>query len=62
MVGSYGPRAEEFHFLTTLEEAPRGLMARGTYNIKSKFTDDDKHNHLSWDWNLNIKKEWDKKD
>ncbi|XP_062381973.1 rho GDP-dissociation inhibitor 1 [Sardina pilchardus] len=58
MVGSYGPRATEYEFLTPLEEAPKGMIARGTYNIKSKFTDDDKNDHLSWEWNLNIKKEW----
>uniref|UniRef100_A0A3B4UVC1 Rho GDP-dissociation inhibitor 1 n=2 Tax=Seriola dumerili TaxID=41447 RepID=A0A3B4UVC1_SERDU len=59
MVGSYGPRPnEEYEFLTTLEESPRGMLARGTYNIKSKFTDDDKHDHLSWEWSLTIKKEW----
>ncbi|XP_039595152.1 rho GDP-dissociation inhibitor 1 [Polypterus senegalus] len=58
MVGSYGPRSEEYEFLTPLEEAPKGMLARGTYNIKSKFTDDDKHDHLSWEWNLSIKKEW----
>ncbi|KAM4612260.1 rho GDP-dissociation inhibitor 1-like [Polymixia lowei] len=57
MVGSYGPRPAEYDFLTPLEEAPKGLLARGTYNIKSKFTDDDKHDHLSWEWNLNIKKD-----
>ncbi|KAM3623164.1 uncharacterized protein V6R79_007824 [Siganus canaliculatus] len=58
MVGSYGPRPTEYDFLTSLEEAPKGLMARGNYVIKSKFTDDDKHDHLSWEWNLNIKKDW----
>ncbi|CAL9693774.1 unnamed protein product [Knipowitschia caucasica] len=59
MVGSYGPRPkEEYEFLTPLEEAPTGLIARGTYTIKSKFTDDDNHDHLSWDWCLSIKKEW----
>lgn len=59
MVGSYGPRPdEEYEFLTTMEESPKGMLARGTYNIKSKFTDDDKHDHLSWDWSLTIKKEW----
>uniref|UniRef100_A0A8C6TSM0 Rho GDP-dissociation inhibitor 1 n=1 Tax=Neogobius melanostomus TaxID=47308 RepID=A0A8C6TSM0_9GOBI len=59
MVGSYGPRPkEEYQFLTTLEEAPKGMLARGTYNIKSKFTDDDKYDHLSWDWSLVIKKDW----
>ncbi|KAL6110646.1 rho GDP-dissociation inhibitor 1-like [Pungitius pungitius] len=58
MVGSYGPRLAEYDFLTAMEEAPRGLMARGNYEIKSKFTDDDKHDHLSWEWKLNIKKDW----
>nr|AAK83054.1 Rho-GDI like protein [Xenopus laevis] len=58
MVGSYGPRVEEYEFLTPLEEAPKGLIARGTYGIKSKFTDDDKSDHLSWEWKLAIKKEW----
>ncbi|XP_029287182.1 rho GDP-dissociation inhibitor 1-like [Cottoperca gobio] len=58
MVGSYGPRPTEYDFLTTMEEAPKGLVARGNYVIKSKFTDDDKHDHLSWEWNLNIKKDW----
>uniref|UniRef100_A0A3Q4HYF0 Rho GDP-dissociation inhibitor 1 n=1 Tax=Neolamprologus brichardi TaxID=32507 RepID=A0A3Q4HYF0_NEOBR len=58
MVGSYGPRGAEYDFLTTVEEAPKGLLARGNYVIKSKFTDDDKHDHLSWEWNLNIKKDW----
>lgn len=58
MVGSYGPRPAEYDFLTTMEEAPKGVLARGNYVIKSKFTDDDKHDHLSWEWNLNIKKDW----
>ncbi|ELK12236.1 Rho GDP-dissociation inhibitor 1, partial [Pteropus alecto] len=58
MVGSYGPRAEEYEFLTPVEEAPKGMLARGSYNIKSRFTDDDKTDHLSWEWNLTIKKEW----
>ncbi|KAM5309086.1 rho GDP-dissociation inhibitor 1 isoform 1-T1 [Glossophaga mutica] len=58
MVGSYGPRAEEYEFLTPVEEAPKGMLARGSYNIKSRFTDDDKTDHLSWEWNLTIKKDW----
>uniref|UniRef100_A0A8C5R117 Rho GDP dissociation inhibitor beta n=1 Tax=Leptobrachium leishanense TaxID=445787 RepID=A0A8C5R117_9ANUR len=58
MVGSYGPRAEEYEFLTPTEEAPKGMLARGTYHNKSNFTDDDNHNHLTWDWNLSIRKEW----
>ncbi|XP_043924056.1 rho GDP-dissociation inhibitor 2 isoform X1 [Protopterus annectens] len=58
MVGSYGPRKEEYEFLTPKEEAPKGTLYRGVYTNKSQFTDDDKHDHLSWEWNLSIKKEW----
>ncbi|KAJ0058393.1 hypothetical protein NL108_013889 [Boleophthalmus pectinirostris] len=59
MVGSYGPRPKEaYEFITPLEEAPKGMIARGNYTIKSKFTDDDKHDHLSWEWCLAIKKDW----
>ncbi|XP_075141864.1 rho GDP-dissociation inhibitor 2-like isoform X2 [Leptodactylus fuscus] len=57
MVGSYGPRCEIYEFLTPLEEAPKGMLVRGTYHIKSCFTDDDKTDHLSWEWNLCIKKD-----
>ncbi|KAM8930198.1 rho GDP-dissociation inhibitor 2 [Pelodytes ibericus] len=58
MVGSYGPRPDEYEFLTPMEEAPKGLLARGTYTNKSCFTDDDGHEHLKWEWNLSIRKEW----
>ncbi|CAM9196397.1 unnamed protein product, partial [Lampetra fluviatilis] len=58
MVGSYGPRVSEHEFVTPPEEAPRGLLARGTYSLRSQFTDDDKTDHLSWEWNLKIHKEW----
>ncbi|KAM4662974.1 rho GDP-dissociation inhibitor 1 isoform 1-T2 [Discoglossus pictus] len=58
MVGSYGPRVDEYEFVTPIEEAPKGMLARGCYTIKSLFTDDDKTNHLSWEWNLNISKDW----
>ncbi|XP_063817276.1 rho GDP-dissociation inhibitor 1 [Pseudophryne corroboree] len=58
MVGSYGPRVDDYEFLTPIEEAPKGLLARGSYTMKSIFTDDDKSNHLSWEWNLNICKDW----
>ncbi|XP_062050860.1 rho GDP-dissociation inhibitor 2 [Lepus europaeus] len=58
MVGSYGPRPEEYEFLTPVEEAPKGMLARGTYHTKSFFTDDDKQDHLTWEWNLSIKKDW----
>ncbi|ESO13130.1 hypothetical protein HELRODRAFT_184873 [Helobdella robusta] len=58
MVGSYGPKKELQSFTTPAEEAPSGLVARGTYKIKSLFTDDDKFEHLKWEWKLDIKKDW----
>ncbi|XP_067912951.1 rho GDP-dissociation inhibitor 3 [Heterodontus francisci] len=58
MVGSYGPRADEYEFVSPIEEAPKGMMVRGMYTMKSYFTDDDKSDHLHWEWKLNIKKDW----
>ncbi|XP_068605606.1 rho GDP-dissociation inhibitor 1 [Brachionichthys hirsutus] len=58
MVGSYSPRPDEYHFSTNLEEAPCGVLSRGNYEVKSKFTDDDKHDYLSFKWNISIKKDW----
>ena len=58
MVGSYGPKTEPHVFTTKPDEAPSGMMGRGTYTIKSKFTDDDKNIYLEWEWALTIAKDW----
>lgn len=58
MVGSYPPKVEIQSYTTPLEEAPSGLLARGTYAVTSLFTDDDKNEHLKWDWSFEIKKDW----
>ena len=58
MVGSYGPKTEAHVFTTKPDEAPSGMMGRGTYTIKSKFTDDDKNIYLEWEWALTIAKDW----
>ena len=58
MVGSYGPKTEAHVFQTPPEEAPSGVMSRGTYILKSKFLDDDKNLYLEWEWALAIKKDW----
>merc|ERR1711962_1871534 len=59
MVGSYPPKLEAFSTLTPLEDAPSGMMKRGTYSVHSLFTDDDKSEHLKWEWSIEIKKDWD---
>ena len=58
MVGSYAPKTEVQSYLTPAEDAPSGMMKRGTYSINSLFTDDDKNEHLKWEWSLEIKKDW----
>jgi len=58
MVGSYAPKAEDHSFKTEAETAPSGMLARGTYKVKSKFIDDDKEEHASWEWNIEIAKSW----
>jgi len=58
MVGSYGPKRELQSYTSGIEEAPSGMISRGSYSIKSKFLDDDKKSYLNWEWNLDIKKDW----
>jgi len=58
MVGSYAPKEDVHSYSTPAEDAPSGMMKRGTYNIQSLFTDDDKNEHLKWEWSLEIKKDW----
>ena len=58
MVGSYGPKTEPHVFLTPAEDAPSGMISRGHYVVKSKFTDDDKNIYLEWEWAFDIKKDW----
>lgn len=59
MVGSYGPRVDEQEFLSPVQEAPSGLMSRGQYEVQSRLVDDDKNVYLTWDWTVDIKKDWD---
>lgn len=59
MVGSYGPKAESHEYCTPVDEAPKGMLARGHYTVKSKFVDDDKNCYLEWEWSFDIKKDWD---
>ncbi|CAG9773719.1 unnamed protein product [Ceutorhynchus assimilis] len=58
MVGSYAPKTEIQSYTTPAEDAPSGLMARGSYTVHSLFTDDDKNEHLKWEWTFEIKKDW----
>ncbi|KAJ1665657.1 rho GDP dissociation inhibitor [Coemansia sp. RSA 1813] len=58
MCGSYGPKYEDQEREFPTNKAPSGMMARGSYTIRSKFVDDDNNAHLEWAWPMEIKKEW----
>lgn len=58
MVGSYPPKAEIQSYTTPPEDAPSGIISRGSYTVSSLFTDDDKNQHLQWEWAFEIKKDW----
>lgn len=61
MIGSYPPNTtdkpvHEKKFAP--EEAPSGMMARGHYDVVSKFVDDDDTTHLKFEWSFDITKDW----
>lgn len=58
MLGSYGPSAEPYEKKLPPEDAPSGMLGRGSYDIKSGFVDDDGVKHLEWDWKIEVKKDW----
>ena len=58
MIGSRAPQQNAYEFLTAEEEAPSGMIARGTYNVRSVLTDDDEDIHYELDWCLKISKDW----
>ncbi|KAI8344073.1 immunoglobulin E-set [Chlamydoabsidia padenii] len=58
MIGSYGPQPNCYEKKFQLEEAPSGMLARGHYEAKSKFVDDDNVTHMEWSWTFDIKKDW----
>jgi len=61
MIGSFGPQAAP-HQVTFprqgWEEAPSGLLSRGSYTAKSQFVDDDNELHLEYEYSFAIKKDW----
>ncbi|KAH3902698.1 probable Rho GDP-dissociation inhibitor [Saccharomycodes ludwigii] len=58
-LGSYAPNTvNKQEYIVTLPEveAPTGFLARGSYSAVSKFIDDDKVNHLTLNWGVEIVK------
>jgi Rho GDP-dissociation inhibitor len=61
MMGSYGPNTTKINsWKSPIFTAPAGMLARGTYKAVTQFIDDDKVEHLSFDYSLQIKTDWEK--
>merc|ERR1711976_702643 len=58
MIGSYAPRKDHYTYKSDEEDAPKGMMARGTYKVHSQFLDDDKVVHAEFHWKIKIDKSW----
>jgi Rho GDP-dissociation inhibitor len=60
VVGAYAPRGADapYDFTTPPAEWPAGLLARGGYTSKTRFTDDDGRTHLALAWAFRIERAW----
>ncbi|KAF9416101.1 hypothetical protein BGZ94_010307 [Podila epigama] len=58
MVGSYAAQADPIEVRFAAEEAPSGMLARGRYEVRSRFVDDDQFVHREFRWAFEIKKDW----
>ncbi len=57
-LGSRAPNGEIQTFVSDVEQAPSGVLSRGSFLVKSKLTDDDKNIYAEWEWNLVVAKDW----
>jgi Rho GDP-dissociation inhibitor len=61
MIGSFGPQVKPHEVVfprNGWEEAPSGILSRGSYTAKSQFVDDDGVNHLEYEYAFDIKSDW----
>ncbi|KAG0318188.1 hypothetical protein BGZ99_005816 [Dissophora globulifera] len=58
MIGSYAAKPDTIVKKFLKDEAPSGMIARGKYDVRSQFIDDDGTIHKQWDWTFQIKKDW----
>eukprot|EP01090_Pellita_catalonica_P020952 TRINITY_DN770_c0_g2_i1.p1 TRINITY_DN770_c0_g2~~TRINITY_DN770_c0_g2_i1.p1 ORF type:complete len:196 (-),score=49.05 TRINITY_DN770_c0_g2_i1:64-651(-) len=62
MLGSFSPSGKELRTVVIprrdWEEAPGGLLGRGSYKGKHRFLDDDGKCHLEYDYAFTIAKSW----
>jgi len=61
MIGSFGPQVAPHEVVFPRhgwEEAPSGMLSRGSYTAKSQFVDDDDQTHLEYEYAFDIKSDW----
>ncbi|KAI0254926.1 rho GDP-dissociation inhibitor [Lactifluus subvellereus] len=58
MLGSYSADPNPRFTEVINDEFPSGMIARGTYKVRSKVIDLDEHVWLDWEWQLKIAKDW----
>jgi len=61
MIGSFGPQVAPHEVVFPRhgwEEAPSGMLSRGSYTAKSQFVDDDEQTHLEFEYAFDIKSDW----
>ncbi|KAK0522824.1 rho GDP dissociation inhibitor [Tilletia horrida] len=58
MIGSYGPSPQPYTKKCPAEDAPSGMLARGTYAVRSRIIDDDKTVWADFTWYFKIAKDW----
>jgi Rho GDP-dissociation inhibitor len=61
MIGSYPPASvpHVFEFPRHYyQEAPKGMMFRGRYRALNQFIDSDSVNHLEFQYDINVTKNW----
>ncbi|CAH8611969.1 unnamed protein product [Schistosoma rodhaini] len=56
MLGNFRPQGHPHIWTSDPEEAPKGVLSRGSYKIVSQFIDDDKAEYITWKWCINIVK------
>jgi Rho GDP-dissociation inhibitor len=57
-LGSRAPSVDIQTYVGDDEQAPSGVLSRGSFLVKSKLTDDDKNVYAEWEWSLVIAKDW----
>ena len=61
MLGSFPPQSDPHVVVFPRhgwEEAPSGMLSRGSYKGRHKFVDDDGQTHLEYEYAFAIKKDW----